>query len=84
MQKRGRRATVHWRVWVAIELYGSVLRHGSLCYDMVLCVTTRFTGCRGCKVATRGFPSHDRVVFLLVFCRDRGPPCIVTMFCSML
>ena len=41
MQKRARRATAHFWVWVvtkvfsvATELSGSVSRHGPLCHDM--------------------------------------------------
>ena len=31
----------------------------------------------------RGFPGCDSIVFILVFYRNRGPPCVATVFCYL-
>ena len=49
----------------------SLSQHGPLCRDMVL----RPQGLQG---SDRGFLGRDRVVSLLFFCHDRGPPCVAT------
>ena len=54
-----------------------------LCHNMVLCVATWFLGCRGLLGRDRGFPCCDRVVFIMFFCRDKGPHGVTTMFYFM-
>ena len=48
-----------------------------------LCVVTWFLGCRRLLGRDKGFPSLDRVVFLLFFYRDRGPHGVATVFCFL-
>ena len=47
-----------------------------LCSDSGFCVATGFG-------LGRVFLGRDRVVFIMIFCRDRGLPCVVTVFCSL-
>ena len=54
-----------------------------LCCDMVLYVATWFSGYRWLLARDRGFRGRDRVVFLQVFCLDRGPHGVATMFCFL-
>ena len=53
---------------------------GFLCRDIVLYVATWFSGCRQLLGRDRGFPGRDRVVFLLFFCRDKGPLGVTIVF----
>ena len=61
---------------VAIELL-------VLCRDMVLCVAIWFLGYKRLLGSDRGFPGRDKVFFLMVLYRDKGPHGVMTMFCSM-
>ena len=70
MQKRPRKANACWAVWVATEIFLVATEFLVLCCDLVLCVATWFLGCRRLLGHDRGFPSHNRVVFLLFFYRD--------------
>ena len=55
----------------------------ALCRNMDLCVATWFPGCRGGWVAIGVFLVRDRVSFFWFFCRDRGRPCVATVFYSL-
>ena len=83
MQKRPREAIASLWVWVAIEIYLFRQSFLALCRDIVLYVATWFSVCRCCRGHDKGFPGRDNVIFLLVFFRDRGPPCVTTVFCSL-
>ena len=50
-----------------------------LCRDMILYVATWFPGCRQLLGGDRGFPSRDKVVFLLFLCCDNVLFSVVTM-----
>ena len=45
---------------------------------MVLYVATWFKGYKGLLGSDMGFPSRDRVIFLLLFCHEKGPPYVAT------
>ena len=55
----------------------------ALCRDMVLCVATWSLGYIWLLGHDKGSPGRDRVVSLLVFCRDRGPHDVSTVLCSL-
>ena len=38
---------------------------------------------RGFLGHDRGFSSLNSVVFILILCRDRGPPCVAMVFCFL-
>ena len=54
-----------------------------LCSDSGFCVATGFGLGRVFLGRDRSFLGRDRVVFIMIFCRDRGLPCVVTVFCSL-
>ena len=81
MQKRPKKATACCAVWVVTEIFPVATEFLVLFRDMVLCVATWFSVCRRLLGHDRGFPSRDRVVFLLFFCHDRGPHSVATVFC---
>ena len=60
--------------------FGSQQRFLVLCRDSRFCVTIGLGLGRVFLGHDMGFPDRYRVVFILVFYRDKGPACFATMF----